>query len=379
MTSREAVSKQLDAERLFAALLDATPNACIFIVEDGTVRMVNKAFKDFFGIEPADAVGRNLKDIEPAWSKAFTDGVSYHETVAHPFEDREAHFSRDVEVSTPQQRALEIASEPVRQHGTSVGRLWVIRDITSEREITELKIRYGGQRNADEIKSKFLTVASHQLRTPMNVMRWNLDVLLSGDAGPLPGEASELLRDVYKSLIISLSIIDDMLLAVDIEQRALRLEKTSVDVSSIVGKVVRDFARSAVLRKQVLLFDPPKNLPPLFLDAARMEKVFIRLLDNAIKYTPDGGRVGVEILAKKDAVEIAFRDSGIGLSQSDRARLFERFYRSKRAIDLNPNASGLGLFIAKFIVTAHDGSIEYRPSDDGGSVFTVVLPRRSAT
>lgn len=379
MNPREPVSRLLNAERLFISLLDATPNACIFIMADGTIRMANRAFKDFFGIEPAAIVGRTLQDIEPAWSKTFAEAMSYHEAVSHPFEDREAHFFRDVEISSPRHRFLEITSEPVQQEGAYVGRLWVIRDVTNEREITELKIKYGGQRNADEIKSKFLTVASHQLRTPMNVMRWNLDVLLSGDAGAIPKEASELLRDVYKSLIVSLSIIDDMLLAVDIEQRALRLEKTSVDVASIVGKVVRDFARSAELRKQALAFDPPKDLPPLFLDASRMEKVFIRLLDNAIKYTPDGGRIDVEIRSGKGAVEIAFRDSGIGLASGERARLFERFYRSKRAIELNPNASGLGLFIAKYIVVAHDGTIDYQPGDQGGSVFTVVLPRRAAT
>jgi signal transduction histidine kinase len=224
-----------------------------------------------------------------------------------------------------------------------------------------------------------MTVVSHQLRTPMNVMRWNLDVLLSGDAGEIPKEAAELLRDAYKSLIVSLSIIDDMLLAVDIEQQAFRLEKVSVDVSAIVGKVVRDFSRSVSLRRQTLTFDPPKNLTPLFIDPTRMEKVFIRLIDNAVKYTPDGGRVAISIHSTKDSVEIEFRDSGIGMTASDRERLFERFYRSKRAIEMNPNASGLGLFIAKFIVAAHDGSLRYRPADGGGSIFTVSLPRRAAT
>ncbi len=241
-----------------------------------------------------------------------------------------------------------------------------------------MKIHYGGQRNADEIKSKFLTVASHQLRTPMNAMRWNLDLLLSGDAGPLAPEASDLLREVYKSLMVSLSIIDDMLLAVDIEQRALRLEKTSVDIAEVIGKVMHEFARSAELRKQTLALRAHEDLPPLFVDAGRMEKVFNRLIDNAIKYTPDGGRIDIDIHSTKDAVSISVRDSGIGISDPDRANLFERFFRAKQAMDLNPNASGLGLYIAKFLVAAHDGTIEYREAEGGGSIFTVTLPRRAA-
>ncbi|WKZ29489.1 MAG: ATP-binding protein [Patescibacteria group bacterium] len=377
MKSQEINSRVLPGPDLLPELLDAMPHACVFVRDDGVIHLANRAFGDFFGMTPADLVGQTLKDIEREWLKTFSEPLAYHETVTHPFEDREADFSRDAEVATPQRRILEFKSTPVRREGVFIGRFWVIRDITDEREITDLKIRYGGQRNADELKSKFMTVVSHQLRTPMNVMRWNLDVLLSGDAGDLPQEASDLLRDIYKSLIVSLSIIDDMLLAVDIEQQAFRLEKVSIDVSAIIEKVVRDFSRSVSLRKQTLNFEPPKNLTPLFLDPARMEKVFVRLLDNAVKYTPDGGKISIEIHSTKDAIEIDFRDSGIGMTPADRERLFERFYRSKRAIEMNPNASGLGLFIAKFIVAAHAGEIRYRPADGGGSVFTVALPRRS--
>ncbi len=377
MKSQETVSRVLQGVDLLPELLDAMPNACLFVREDGVIHLANRAFGEVFGLHPENLVGKTLKEIEGDWLRTFADALVYHETVTHPFEDREAQFLRDAEIVVPQRSFLEFKSSPVRRQGAFVGRLWVIRDITSEREISDLKIRYGGQRNADELKSKFMTVVSHQLRTPMNVMRWNLDVLLSGDAGELPSEAAQLLRDAYKSLIVSLSIIDDMLLAVDIEQQAFRLEKVSIDVSSIIEKVVRDFARSVMLRKQTLKFEPSKNLTPLFIDPARMEKVFVRLLDNAVKYTPDGGQITIEIHSTKEALEIDFRDSGIGMTPADRERLFERFYRSKRAIEMNPNASGLGLFIAKFIVAAHAGEIRYRSSDGGGSVFTVILPRRS--
>ncbi len=360
-------------------LLDAMPDACLFVRGDGVICVANRAFGELFGIEPSTILGRTIRSAGEEWSRKFVDAASYHETVTHPFEDRESRFLRDVEIKGPTRAVIEMKSLPVRRNGDYFGRVWVMRDITDEREITQLKIRYGGQRSADELKSKFMTVISHQLRTPMNVMRWNLDVLLSGDAGQIPKEASDLVRDAYKSLIVSLSIIDDMLLAVDIEQKAFRLEKMSVDVSMIVGKVVRDFSRSASLRKQTLAFNPPKNLTPLFIDPVRMEKVFTRLLDNAVKYTPDGGSISIGIHASKDAVEIEFRDSGIGMTESDRERLFERFYRSKRAIEMNPNASGLGLFIAKFIVAAHNGGLLYRPADGGGSVFTVSLPRKAAS
>jgi len=250
--------------------------------------------------------------------------------------------------------------------------------VTHEREITELKIQYGGLRSADEIKSKFLTVASHQLRTPMNAIRWNLELLLS-EGVVLAPETAETLRSIYRSVTNSIAIVDDMLLAVDIEQRTLRLEKSAVDIADVVGKVVRDYARSAAMRSQALVYaDPTPRPAPLFIDAGKMETVFSRLIDNALKYTPDGGRINVEIRAGKDDVAVEVRDSGIGMPEKEHARLFERFYRSKKAIDVNPNASGLGLYIAKFIVDAHDGRIECRTREGEGSVFTVTLPRRPA-
>jgi PAS domain S-box-containing protein len=378
MSFASRVEPSVCAEGILEPMFDASPYAIVCAGADGRVLAANKAFGAFFGMDPATMVGAPIAALAETWSRAFTEFMSFHEVIAHPLEDHESEFLRDVEIAAPAHRFVEVASAPVRKAGAYAGRLWVMRDVTHEREITELKIQYGGLRSADEIKSKFLTVASHQLRTPMNAIRWNLDLLLSDDVKLSP-ETSESLRSIYRSVTNSISIVDDMLLAVDIEQRTLRLEKSAVDIVDVVGKVVRDQARSAAMRSQTLSYAEPSPRPaPLFVDAGKMETVFSRLIDNAIKYTPDGGRIVVEIRSGKDEVEVSVRDSGIGIPEKESARLFERFYRSKKAIDVNPNASGLGLYIAKFIVDAHDGRIGWKTREGEGSVFTVTLPRRSA-
>lgn len=372
------VEPSVCADGVLEPMLDASPYAVVYAGADGRVLAANKAVGVFFGLDPDAMVGKQVAGLAEAWTRSFAEFMSFHEVIAHPMEDHEGEFLRDVEIATPAHRFLEIASAPVRKAGTYAGRLWLMRDVTHEREITELKIQYGGLRSADEIKSKFLTVASHQLRTPLNSIRWNLELLLS-DGVPLPPETAEALRSIYRSVTTSISIVDDMLLAVDIEQRTLRLEKSAVDIADVVGKVVRDLARSAAMRTQTLAYAEPSPHPaPLFVDAGKMETVFSRLIDNAIKYTPDGGRISVEIRSGKDDVAISVRDSGIGMPEKEHARLFERFYRSKKAIDVNPNASGLGLYITKFIVDAHDGKIDCKTREGEGSVFTVTLPRRTA-
>lgn len=371
------VEPSVCAKGAIEPVLDASPHGVLYAGPDGTVLAASRAFGTYFGIEPKDAVGKPLAALGETLGRSFAEFMSYHEVIAHPMEDRESQLLRDVELVAPQHRFVEVASAPVRSGAEFAGRLWVMRDVTHEREITELKIQYGGLRSADEIKSKFLTVASHQLRTPLNAIRWNLELLLT-DGASLPAETIEALRSIYRSVTTSISIVDDMLLAVDIEQRTLRLDKSAVDIVDVVAKVVRDFARSAAMRGQTLAFEEPSPRPaPLFVDAGKMETVMSRLVDNAIKYTPEGGRIDIGVRAGKDAVEISVRDTGFGMPEKEHARLFERFYRSKKAIDVNPNASGLGLYISKFIVDAHDGKIECRTREGEGTTFIISLPRRT--
>lgn len=374
-TSR--VDKSVCSEDFLEPMFDASSHAILYVSVQGVVLAVNKAFGTFFGIEPADIVGKRLEEEADSVGRAFAEFMSYNEVIVHPLADHESEFLRDVEVNVPSHRFLEVASAPVLKSHSYVGRLWMMRDVTHEREITELKIQYGGLRNADEIKSKFLTVASHQLRTPLNAIRWNLELLLSEEVELKP-EISEALRSIYGSVTNGISIVDDMILAVDIEQRTLRLDKSAVDIAEVVGKVVRDFSRAASIRSQKLIYEEPSPHPaPLFIDCIKIEKVFSRLIDNAVKYTPDGGDISVEMTTDKDEIAIAVRDTGMGMSEMDRLRLFERFHRAEKAIEANPDASGLGLYIAKFIIDAHGGYIDVRTSESSGSVFTVRLPRRS--
>lgn len=361
------------------SLFDALPEAFLFVDADGVIQAVSRRFHDFFGVAPADAVGKPMGSLAETLARCFTEFMTYHEVIAMPLQDREQEYLRDVEVSFPRHLFLQIISAPVRRGNGPVGRLWMMRDITREREITELKIQYGGLRASDELKSKFLTVISHQLRTPLNSVRWNTELLLGGDSGSLPPESLGILRDVYRSAVGSISIVDDMLLAVDIEQRAIRLEKAAVDPADVINKVVHDFSRSASLKSLTIsLKELPKDMPRLFLDRDKIETVLSRLLDNAIRYTPEHGTVEVEARVGKADVSISIRDQGIGIPEKERSRVFERFYRSRKAIDMHPNASGLGLYIAKYLIDAHDGTISFASEEGKGTTFTVTLPKRPA-
>ncbi len=374
-----AIAERICSGLLLRDIFDAMPEVFLYADEQGTVQAVNARFKAFFDVLPEEMIGKPLAAFAEKVAGCFTEFMSYHEIIGYPLHDAEHEFLRDVEIARPRHRFLQVSSSPVARDGKFAGRLWLMRDVTSEREITELKIQYGGVRGADELKSRFLTVISHQMRTPLNAVRWNMDLLLSGDVGgEMKPEVKEILQDVYRAVQNSISIADDMLLAVDIEQRTLRLERNEANLGDLLTKVLHDTDRSAKLKQLTVVMAPlPKDLPRLFIDADKVEKVLFRIIDNAIRYSKEGGSVWITVEVGKDEVLMKIKDDGIGIPEKEHARVFERFYRAKDAIGMNANASGLGLYISKFIVDAHDGKITFASREGQGTTFTIALPRRA--
>ena len=330
-----------------------------------------------FGIPGKELVDNGLQGSAELLSRCFAEYMTYHEVIGQPLQDQEQTFMKDVEVNSPKHRYLNFSSSPVRKDGKFVGRVWLVKDITEEKEITELKIEYGGARSAEELKSKFMTVISHQLRTPLSSIRWNSELLMSDDYKDVSEEVKEVLGQVYSSVVSSISIVDDMLLAVDIEQRAIKLKKSAVDIGDIIRKVVHGFEKTAKMHSVTLnLKKLPPEIPRLFLDEDMIEAALGRVVDNAIKYSPEGGEVEIKVLLGQKEITIEVMDHGIGIPEKEQARVFDLFYRSERAIDLNPNASGLGLYICKYIIEAHDGRLAFVSTVGKGTKFILNLPRK---
>lgn len=371
------VSAEALQEGRLLSVIDAMPDAFLYVDAQGIVQAVNAKVGEFFDLVPREMVGQSLEEFVEPFSRSFAEIMSYHEVIAQPLQDKEQQFLKDVEVTLPKRRYLQFVSDPVGGE-TYEGRVWLVRDITKEREITELKIQYGGVRSADALKSKFMTVISHQLRTPLNSLRWNSELLLSDDY-QISGELKEIIQQMYSSVVNSIGIVDEMLVAVDIERRVLKLEKAVVDISDIINKVVDDFRKTAEMKSvKLVVREMPKEAQRLFLDRERMEMALGRIVDNAITYSPEGKTVEIGVRTGKKDVTIEVIDHGVGIPGNEKSRVFEKFFRAKEAIKLNPNASGLGLYITKYIVEAHDGKIDFMSEEGQGTKFMLMLPRKLA-
>lgn len=215
---------------------------------------------------------------------------------------------------------------------------------------------------------RFLGDASHQLRTPLTVIRANLDLLRRADVPP--NERAEILADARDEADRMGRLIGDLLSLARAESGA-RLEFAPVELDALLVESIRRQHQAARhVRMSV------SSVEPAIVDGDRdrLRELLGILLDNAARYTPEGGRVTASLEIHEGQAVIVVEDTGIGLDAEDRAQLFERLYRGRRARELRPSGTGLGLAIANWIVESHGGTIELLDREGGGTVARVALP-----
>lgn len=219
----------------------------------------------------------------------------------------------------------------------------------------------------------FIAFAAHELRGPITVIRGYIDVL--GD------ELSEVLQEDQKELFRRLAVsanrlsgyINNILNTSRYDRRHLRMHLTETSIASVYATIKDDMGLRASSQNRLLSVNIPDGLPTIAADTASLGEVFGNLIDNAIKYSNEGGAINVSALSKGDTVEWIVEDHGIGMPSSVVSNLFQKFYRSHRSRE-TVAGTGIGLYISKAIVESHGGSISVRSEDGRGSTFVVSLP-----
>lgn len=228
----------------------------------------------------------------------------------------------------------------------------------------------------DRLKTEFVSVASHQLRTPLTGIRWAYHALLEEDQGSLNEQQLALVQGGLERTAAMIKLVNELLDVSRIEHQKLELKAAATSLPALVNAAA-DAARPRASKRRITLRVqlPAIPLPSLKLDAEKMSIVINNLLDNAIKYTSPGGEVTLTLTAAPRGVRLAVIDTGIGIPAADRQRLFTRFFRAANAVLMHPNGTGLGLYIVKSIVEMHGGHINAVSREGRGSTFTVFLPK----
>ena len=227
----------------------------------------------------------------------------------------------------------------------------------------------------DQAKSEFVSIASHQLRTPMTGIMGYLSMMTSGDFGKVKPEHQKILKNLLEESQRMIRLINLFLNVSKIEAGKFQINKTEVHIENLIEREIRELTKVATDKGLKLFYTAPKKpLPVILGDADKIQDVLLNLIDNAIKYTAKGS-VTVTVEAGPKEVRVNVADTGIGIKPQDAKELFNKFVRGPQIAQIHPDGSGLGLFIAKSIVEGHSGKIWVESNGEGkGSTFSFTIP-----
>lgn len=243
----------------------------------------------------------------------------------------------------------------------------------------ELASANGKLRELDRLRSQFLSIATHELRTPLTIIMGYNAMLADSLKERATTDEKELLSESIGACQRLIRMVNSMLDMTQIESGKLRMEYAETDMPTLVNNVVSMLQTEASRRDVHLGLEIPVRMPRLLLDRDRIEQVVINLVGNALKFTNPGGRVEVSLRYEHESgtVQIAVKDTGVGISSQDQEVIFDEFAQLQRNSNKNPReGSGLGLAIVKRIVEAHSGTIAVESTPGRGSTFTFTLPAR---
>jgi signal transduction histidine kinase len=246
-------------------------------------------------------------------------------------------------------------------------------NITLQQKVDEAtkKLRHANEklRELDETKDDFISMASHQLRTPLTSVKGYISMIIEGDAGKINHMQREMLGQAFFSSQRMVYLIADLLNVSRLKTGKFVIELTPIDLSVVVEEELAQLEETAAARNLTLTYDKPKHFPLLMIDEVKTRQVIMNFVDNAIYYTPVGGHIDVQLTEKDSAVELRVSDDGIGVPKSEQPHLFTKFYRAGNARKARPDGTGLGLFMAKKVIVAQGGSLIFESKEGKGSTF----------
>jgi signal transduction histidine kinase len=238
----------------------------------------------------------------------------------------------------------------------------------------ELEIANAKLMELDKSKSEFISIASHQLRTPLTSMKGFISIMKNGSYGKLPRKLEEPINHIETANERLISLVKNMLDISRIEAGGMAFEFKKENPEALLEELYQSFLPIAQEKDVSMEIEIQKGLPKIKMDYAKVRELISNIIDNAIKYT-ESGNIKIALKKKKDTVQIAVSDTGIGISEKELKGLFDKFFRGKKARQLKKNGSGLGLYLGKKIAEAHGGKIYARSKGSSkGSTFFVELP-----
>ena len=362
LENQDLYSKLIHSGEYIKNILESINSGIITIDMTDRITQINKNATAMLGLPSADIIGFNYKDaldedlikmIDKVKKGALKDGFSF-ETIFDYFP------AKDLQIP------LGINSSILLDHkGNRIGIIVVFRNMLALRELERL-------RQLDELKSEFVSNVSHELRTPLSVIKSYVETILE-QVDPSDYQTQrEFLTVVNNETDRLAALVNDLLDISRIESGRFEIELSTIALPDIIQTVARDLETKS--NKHQIIVDIPSPLPDVSADEDKLVQVFLNLVDNAIKFSPDGGKIFIKAGVKGKMIKCDISDQGIGIAEKDISRIFEKFYRIDNSDIYEIPGTGLGLSIVRHIIESHGGKISVKSRLGKGSTFIVLLP-----
>ena len=358
----EIAKDAIEAENLnvkkFQKAVDASTEAVVITDPLGAVIYVNPAWVKLNGYTDTEALGRNLRIIKSErtdpkifsemWEK-ISAGLPY---VTEDLTNRRKN-------GTEYQAGLSVF--PVREGAQTLFYVAICQDITQRKEV-------------DRAKTEFVSLASHQLRTPLSAIRWYSEMLMSKYVGQLNLKQEQYLKEIYAGNLRMVDLVNALLNVSRIDLGTFAIEPEETSLTDICDSVIKELTPQITQRKEVIkrsFAGAPKSYLG---DPKLLRIIFQNFISNAVKYTQDGGHIEVEIASREPNLYIRVTDNGYGIPKQQQGKIFEKLFRADNVREKDTEGTGLGMYIVKAIVESSNGRIWFESEENKGTTFHVMLP-----
>ncbi|MFA6271817.1 MAG: ATP-binding protein [Patescibacteria group bacterium] len=346
----------------------AVENASDHIVitdPDGIILFANKAVEKITGYRIKDIIGKKAGNNE-LWGGKMDE--KYYIKMWETIKKKKKVFTGEItniRKNKDEYIALVNIAPILNKEGDVIFFVGIERDITKEKEI-------------DRAKTEFVSLASHQLRTPLSTINWYSEMLLDGDVGKLNKGQQNYLKEVYKGNQRMVGLVNSLLNVSRLELGTFAIDPEKTKIVDIIKSVINEIMPQLNKKKQIFAKSLDNKIPFMMLDIKLIRMVIQNLLSNAIKYTPEKGKIGIVLKQdkKKKIVQIIVSDSGMGITQSQQDKIFTKLFRADNVKESDTEGTGLGLYIVKSIVEHSGGKVWFESVENVGSTFYVNLPLR---
>jgi len=347
----EARLKAEEERRKTLAIINHFVDGILVFDKDNKIALINPQTEKFFKVKPEEVIGKSLSQL-----RSYPFLKKLEELIGEEIKKiyrKELHLSEKL--------ILEVSVVPIILREEKIATILIFHDVTREKLI-------------ERMKSEFVSIAAHQLRTPLSALKWTLKMLLEGDLGPITQEQAEFVEKIYNANERMIRLINDLLDVTRIEEGRYVYKLSLVKLDIIIEKMILFYKDLAEKKKLKIEFKKEGEDFEVRVDEEKIKLAIQNLVENAIRYTLPQGEIMISLKRREEEIEFSIKDTGVGIPEHQKERVFSKFFRGENVMRIETEGTGLGLFITKNIIESHGGKIWFESEEGKGTTFYFTLP-----